>query len=279
MNKLLVVNKTQNLTSRDVVNKLSKVFKYKKIGHTGTLDPLATGVLVCLFGKYTKLVDLLTSMDKEYIAQIKLGIKTDTGDITGKVIETQTYDFSEEDIIKVFNEFPKRYLQTVPKYSAIKINGKRLYEYARNDIEVELPKREVNIYSLELIDFHEDIITFKTHVSKGTYIRSLIEDLCENLKTVGTMNNLTRTKQGNFDIKDSYTLSEIEKGNYQFQNIHDFLNYPSIEIPEKLVKIIANGGKILNNFGISDKVIFTHHNVDIAIYEKDQETLKPYIML
>lgn len=279
MNKLLVVNKTQNLTSRDVVNKLSKVFKYKKIGHTGTLDPLATGVLVCLFGKYTKLVDLLTSMDKEYIAQIKLGIKTDTGDITGKVIETQTYDFSEEDIIKVFNEFPKRYLQTVPKYSAIKINGKRLYEYARNDIEVELPKREVNIYSLELIDFHEDIITFKTHVSKGTYIRSLIEDLCENLKTVGTMYNLTRTKQGNFDIKDSYTLSEIEKGNYQFQNIHDFLNYPSIEIPEKLVKIITNGGKIINNFGISDKVIFTHHNVDIAIYEKDQETLKPYIML
>lgn len=279
MNKLLVVNKTQNLTSRDVVNKLSKVFKYKKIGHTGTLDPLATGVLVCLFGKYTKLVDLLTSMDKEYIAQIKLGIKTDTGDITGKVIETQTYDFSEEDIIKVFNEFPKRYLQTVPKYSAIKINGKRLYEYARNDIEVELPKREVNIYSLELIDFHEDIITFKTHVSKGTYIRSLIEDLCENLKTVGTMYNLTRTKQGNFDIKDSYTLSEIEKGNYQIQNIHDFLNYPSIEIPEKLVKIITNGGKILNNFGISDKVIFTHHNVDIAIYEKDQETLKPYIML
>lgn len=279
MNKLLVVNKTKNLTSRDVVNKLSKVFKYKKIGHTGTLDPLATGVLVCLFGKYTKLVDLLTSMDKEYIAQIKLGIKTDTGDITGKVIKNQTYDFSKEDIIKVFNEFPKRYLQTVPKYSAIKINGKRLYEYARNDIEVELPKREVNIYSLELIDFHEDIITFKTHVSKGTYIRSLIEDLCENLKTVGTMNNLTRTKQGNFDIKDSYTLSEIEKGNYQFQSIHDFLNYPSIEISEKLVKIIANGGKILNNFGISDKVIFTYHNEDIAIYEKDQETLKPYIML
>ncbi len=278
MDKLLVVNKKKNLTSRDVVNNLTKIFNTKKIGHTGTLDPLATGVLVCLFGKYTKLVDLLTSLDKEYIAEIKLGIKTDTGDITGKILENKNFNITKDNIIKVFEKFPKKYEQTVPKYSAIKINGKKLYEYARNNIEIELPKREVNIFSLELISFEKDIIKFKTHVSKGTYIRSLIEDICEKLKTIGTMNNLIRTKQGNFDIKDSYTLDNIRNGNFKFQNIHEFLKYPSIEINDELIKIIKNGGKIKNIYKIDNRVIFTYQGKDIAIYEKNNETLKPYIM-
>lgn len=278
MDKLLVVNKKKNLTSRDVVNNLTKIFNTKKIGHTGTLDPLATGVLVCLFGKYTKLVDLLTSLDKEYIAEIKLGIKTDTGDITGKILENKNFNITKDNIIKVFEKFPKKYEQTVPKYSAIKINGKKLYEYARNNIEIELPKREVNIFSLELISFEKDIIKFKTHVSKGTYIRSLIEDICEKLKTIGTMNNLIRTKQGNFDIKDSYTLDNIRNGNFKFQNIHEFLKYPSIEINDELIKIIKNGGKIKNIYNIDNRVIFTYQGKDIAIYEKNNETLKPYIM-
>ena len=278
MNGLLVVNKEKNLTSRDVVNKLTKIFNTKKIGHTGTLDPIATGVLVCLFGKYTKLVDLLTSLDKKYIAQIKLGIKTDTGDITGNIIEKKEFNITQEDILKIFKSFPKSYYQTVPKYSAIKINGKKLYEYARNNIEIELPKREVKILSLELINFEKDIITFKTHVSKGTYIRSLIEDICEQLNTVGTMNDLIRIKQGEFELKDSYTLEEIEKGNYKLQNIKEFLNYPIIEIEDNLVKVIKNGGKISNKYNIDDKVIFTYKNENIAIYEKKEEVLKPYIM-
>lgn len=278
MDKLLVVNKKKNLTSRDVVNNLTKIFNTKKIGHTGTLDPLATGVLVCLFGKYTKLVDLLTSLDKEYIAEIKLGIKTDTGDITGKILENKNFNITKDNIIKVFEKFPKKYEQTVPKYSAIKINGKKLYEYARNNIEIELPKREVNIFSLELISFEKDIIKFKTYVSKGTYVRSLIEDICEKLKTIGTMNNLIRTKQGNFDIKDSYTLDNIRNGNFKFQNIHEFLKYPSIEINDELIKIIKNGGKIKNIYNIDNRVIFTYQGKDIAIYEKNNETLKPYIM-
>ena len=278
MNKLLIVNKEKNLTSRDVVNELTKIFNTKKIGHTGTLDPIATGVLVCLFGKYTKLVDLLTSLDKEYIAEIKLGIKTDTGDITGNIIENKSFNITEGSIIKIFEEFPKKYEQIVPKYSAVKINGKKLYEYARNNIEIELPKREVSIYSLELIRFDKDIIKFKTHVSKGTYIRSLIENICEKLGTVGTMNNLIRTKQGNFDIKDSFTLDDIKNGNFKFQNIHEFLKYPSIEINDELIKTIKNGGKIRNIYNIQDKVIFTYHGENIAIYETNNETLKPYIM-
>ncbi len=278
MDKLLVVNKEKNLTSRDVVNNLTKIFNTKKIGHTGTLDPIATGVLVCLFGKYTKLVDLLTSLDKEYIAEIKLGIKTDTGDITGSIIENKKYNITKEEIIKVFKEFPQKYEQTVPKYSAVKINGKKLYEYARNNIEIELPKREVSIFSLELIDYEKDIIKFKTHVSKGTYIRSLIEDICEKLGTIGTMNNLIRTKQGGFDIEDSFILDDIKNGNFKFQNIHEFLKYPSIEINDELIKIIKNGGRIKNIYNVQDKVIFTYQGEDIAIYETNNETLKPYIM-
>lgn len=278
MDKLLVVNKEKNLTSRDIVNNLTKIFNTKKIGHTGTLDPIATGVLVCLFGKYTKLVDLLTSLDKEYIAEIKLGIKTDTGDITGSIIENKKYNITKEEIIKVFEKFPSKYKQIVPKYSAVKINGKKLYEYARNNIEIELPKREVSIFSLELIDYEKDIIKFKTHVSKGTYIRSLIEDICEKLGTIGTMNNLIRTKQGGFDIEDSFILDDIKNGNFKFQNIHEFLKYPSIEINDELIKIIKNGGRIKNIYNVQDKVIFTYQGEDIAIYETNNETLKPYIM-
>lgn len=278
MDKLLVVNKEKNLTSRDIVNNLTKIFNTKKIGHTGTLDPIATGVLVCLFGKYTKLVDLLTSLDKEYIAEIKLGIKTDTGDITGSIIENKSFNITKDNIIKVFEKFPSKYEQTVPKYSAVKINGKKLYEYARNNIEIELPKREVSIFSLELIDYEKDIIKFKTHVSKGTYIRSLIEDICEKLGTIGTMNNLIRTKQGGFDIEDSFILDDIKNGNFKFQNIHEFLKYPSIEINDELIKIIKNGGRIKNIYNVQDKVIFTYQGEDIAIYETNNETLKPYIM-
>lgn len=278
MDKLLVVNKEKNLTSRDIVNNLTKIFNTKKIGHTGTLDPIATGVLVCLFGKYTKLVDLLTSLDKEYIAEIKLGIKTDTGDITGSIIENKSFNITKDNIIKVFEKFPSKYKQIVPKYSAVKINGKKLYEYARNNIEIELPKREVSIFSLELIDYEKDIIKFKTHVSKGTYIRSLIEDICEKLGTIGTMNNLIRTKQGGFDIEDSFILDDIKNGNFKFQNIHEFLKYPSIEINDELIKIIKNGGRIKNIYNVQDKVIFTYQGEDIAIYETNNETLKPYIM-
>lgn len=278
MDQLFVVNKPRCFTSRDVVNKLSKILKIKKIGHTGTLDPIATGVLVCLTGKYTKLVDLLTSLDKEYIAEIKVGIKTDTGDITGNVIEVKNKAISKSDVEKVFVEFPKKYLQTVPKYSAVKINGKKLYEYARENIEVELPKREVNIYSLELIEFNEDIIKFRTHVSKGTYIRSLIEDICDNLGIVGTMNSLVRTKQGKFDISDAKTLEEIGKNSLKGKNIHEFLDYPCVNINDNEIKKVVNGGKIKNNYNIKDKVILMRDNVDLAIYEVDGETLKPFIM-
>ena len=278
MDQLLVVNKPEGFTSRDVINKLSKILNTKKIGHTGTLDPIATGVLVCLTGKYTKLVDLLTALDKEYVAEIKLGIKTDTGDITGNVIDTSNKVILKNDILDVIKKFPKKYLQTVPKYSAVKIDGKKLYEYARENIDIELPKREVCIYNLELISFNEDIIKIKTKVSKGTYIRGLIEDICEMLGTVGCMKSLVRTYQGVFGIDEAYTLEDIKNNNYKSKNIHEFLDYPCINVEECNLKTVLNGGKISNIYDIKDKVIMMYNNKDLAIYEVDGETLKPYVM-
>ena len=279
MNGLVVVKKAKNKTSRDVVNELNHIFSFKKIGHTGTLDPLASGVLVCLFGKYTKLVNLITGYDKEYIATMKLGIKTDTLDITGTVLDKKKVNITKDQVIEVFNNFPRTYEQTVPIYSAVKIKGKKLYEYARNNEEVILPTRVVNIYNLELLEYHNDLIKFKSLVSKGTYIRSLINDLAIKLNTYGVMQDLIRTKQGNFKIEDAYTLEDIKNNNYKLLNIKEFLDYPIIELDNKYYKQIINGVIIPNIFNIKDKVIFTYQNNDIAIYELNNQNLKPYLML
>mgnify|MGYP001427190634 FL=1 len=150
MNGVLFINKESGVTSRDVVNKICKIYHTKKVGHTGTLDPLATGVLVVCMGSYTKLVSKITSYEKEYVATMKLGILTDTGDITGKIIKKINKEISEEKIRKCFEKFPKEYLQTIPKYSAVKVNGKKMYEYARESIEISLPKRQVQIKELEV---------------------------------------------------------------------------------------------------------------------------------
>lgn len=244
INGILIVNKPQGYTSRDVVNKLNIIFKTKKIGHTGTLDPIATGVLVVAIGSYTKLVNELTSLDKEYIAEIKLGVSTDTGDISGKVLkENYNYNISVEEILNTFLSFPKEYEQEVPKYSAVKINGKKLYEYARENIDITLPKRNVKIYTLDLLEFNSGIIKFKTKVSKGTYIRSLISDLCKSLNVLGTMNSLVRIKQGSFDIKDSINLSDIDE-NTMLLNADQVLEIKELKLNKKEANLVTNGNKL-----------------------------------
>ena len=264
-NLILVINKEKDYTSRDVVNKLTKILKNKKIGHTGTLDPMATGVLVCLTGKYTKLVDLITSLEKEYVAEIKFGIKTDTLDITGNILESeQIKTYTIKEINEVLNSFIGTYEQTVPKYSAVSINGKRLYEYARNDIQIELPKRLVEIKEIELLDYHNDLIKFKVLVSKGTYIRSLIEDICNKLNTIGTMSNLVRTKQGKFNIDNSYTLNDIENNNYESLKLEEVLDLEIIELDDNLYKKVINGNKL--NIDYNGYVLFKKNDNDIALY-------------
>ena len=276
---LVLVNKPVGITSRDVVNKLNHILTTKKIGHTGTLDPLASGVLVCLVGKYTKLGELITSLDKEYVAKIKLGIKTDTGDITGNTLETSSYKPSRKLVEKVFSEFPKKYMQTVPKYSAVKINGKKLYEYARENIDIKLPEREVTIYNLELLSYENDTITFKAKVSKGTYIRALIEDICDRINCLGTMSALEWTMQGKFKLENSFTLEDIENGEFIFQKIADFLDIPVYSIPKTYLTKVLNGAKLPDIFSLSNLVLLTDKGEEVAIYQKENDYLRPYIML
>lgn len=276
-NLIIVVNKEKGYTSRDVVNKLSKILNIKKIGHTGTLDPLATGVLVCVTNKYTKLVNDITSLDKEYIAEIKLGIMTDTLDITGNIIKEESIPkLSEEEIKGSLNKFIGNYEMEVPKYSAVSIKGKRLYEYARENIEVVLPKREVFIKEIELLSYHEDIIKFRVIVSKGTYIRSLIKDICSNLNVLGCMNNLIRTKQGNFKIEDSYTIDEIAKNNYQTLNIEDVLDVDEVELSNVLYKKVINGNKL--NLNYDKYILFKKDKKNIALYFFQNNTGKLKIL-
>lgn len=281
MDGIIVIDKEKNVTSRDVVNDLVHIFHTKKVGHTGTLDPLATGVLVCTIGKYTKLGEILTSTYKEYIAEFKLGIKTDTYDIEGTILEENSVDATKDEIINAIMSFKGKYMQEVPIYSSVKVNGKKLYDYARSDIEVLLPKREVDIKELEIISIDKDIVKIKCLVSKGTYIRSLINDIGIKLKCGAIMINLRRTKQGIFNIDDSYKISDVRDNNYKFINILDVIEYKKIEVDDFLYSKIKNGSILENRYN-TDIVAFIKDNELVAIYkeyEKDKTKMKPWKML
>ena len=278
MDGIIIVDKPKDYTSRDIVNIISKKLHTKKVGHTGTLDPNATGVLVLCIGKATKLVDLLTSTYKEYIAEVTLGIKTDTLDSMGIVLEKKDVSINNTDILKALDNFKGKYMQEVPLYSAVKINGMKLYEYARNDIHVELPKREVEIKEIELLNIKNNIFTFRTVVSKGTYIRSLVKDICTSLNTIGMMSNLRRVKQGTFDIKDAYTLDDILNDNYKITSIEDALsNIYKVDMDDELYKKVSNGVK-LDNIYNKDMVLFKYNGHVVALYKNDNNILKMYKM-
>ena len=271
---VIVINKEKDMTSFDVVNEISHLFGIKKVGHTGTLDPLAEGVLIVCIGKATKIVELLTAKDKEYVAGVKLGIKTDSYDITGNVLDTK--EVSElTNLEETVNSFKKTYLQEVPIYSAVKVDGKKLYEYARNNKEVELPKKEVTIKEIELLSKEKDTFTIRTLVSKGTYIRSLINDIGNKLNTYATMTSLKRTKQGKVTINEAYKLSDIKDNNFNVYKIEDTLEYPVVKVNEELEYKITNGVKLDNTFDIKDKVIFVNKDDKLlGIYEKESGILK-----
>ena len=277
-NGILVINKDKGYTSRDVVNVISKLFGTKKVGHNGTLDPLATGVLVVCLNRYTKLNELLASNEKEYIAEVTLGIKTDTLDIEGTVLEKKKTYINKEDLEKTLQKYTGEYEQEVPIYSAVKVNGRKLYEYARSGEEVALPKKKVVIKKIELLDFKDDKFTFKCLVSKGTYIRSLIRDILDDLGVIGTMSNLTRTRQGIFDIKNAYSLDDIRKGDYQLLLVKDVLDIDKVIVSDELKFKILNGNKIKGNY--SDMVLFLDENgEELAIYKKDNDDYKVEVML
>lgn len=283
-NGILIVNKPSGITSRDVVNIVGKTLNTKKVGHTGTLDSMATGVLVLCLGNALKVCELITANDKEYIAKVILGIETETLDTTSPIINTKKTNITKEEIEKVLNSFKGSYLQEVPKYSAVKINGKKLYEYAREGKEIELPKKMVTIYDIQLVSditYYNDTTTFyiKTTVSKGTYIRSLIRDIGYKLNTYGCMDSLERTRQGIFNIDNSNTLEEIKNNNYKLLSIEESLpNIPLVQVDNKTLFKIKNGVK-LKKFFDGDMAIIKDKNKVVAIYKNDLNESKLFKMI
>lgn len=252
MDGILIINKELNWTSNDVVQKV-KYILHEKVGHTGTLDPLATGVLPILVGKGTLLSKYLINHDKEYIAEIKLGKKTSTGDKEGSIIEEKevTAKVLEEDHVrKALEEFKGKQKQIPSMYSAIKVNGKKLYEYAREGKKVDVKPREIEIYDIELLSIIPEESEFKVKIScsKGTYIRTLAENIAEKLGTVGFIKNLQRTKVGDFDIKDAINISEIEDNKILNKNFISFEQFfklnENIILDDNLLKKFLNGVKI-----------------------------------
>lgn len=287
MNGILLVNKKENWTSRDVVNKVGKILGTKKVGHTGTLDPLATGVLVLCIGSATKLNEILTSTYKEYEAEITLGLLTDTLDITGNELKEEKVKVNKEQILETLNKMTGKYVQEVPIYSAVKVNGRKLYEYARAGESVELPKREVDIKELELIGNikytdNKTIFNIRCLVSKGTYIRALVNDIANSLNTIGVMSKLTRTKQGKFKLENCYKIEDIESGNYKLISIAEALNnFPKVVVDGYLENLIKNGAVINDEWKQEHILFIDKNNCLLALYknyDKDKTKLKPWKM-
>lgn len=240
MNGVLIVNKPQGWTSHDVVAKLRGIYQTKRVGHSGTLDPMATGVLVVFLGRATRAVELCENDEKEYVAGLKLGVITNTQDTTGEVIETRQVQVTDEGLRETLETFLGPQQQIPPMYSAVKIGGKKLYELARKGQTVERKPRNITIETLELLDRQADECRLRVRCSKGTYVRTLCHDIGEKLGCGGCMSSLRRTKAGRFGIEDALSLEEIqaakEQGTHEgFLKPVDFLfsHLPAITVDEK----------------------------------------------
>lgn len=250
MDGIIIINKGKNYTSNDVVSIVKKITK-SKVGHTGTLDPNATGVLPILLGKGTKISKYLIEHDKEYEVVLQLGVKTTTADEEGEIIEEKEVlkeSLEQLEIERILKSFIGKIKQMPPKYSAIKVNGRKLYEYARKGQEVEIKPREVEIYNIEITNIQKEKkqIEFKVSCSKGTYIRTLCEDIAEKMRTVGYMKELKRTKVGNFNIEQAITLGQLqEKENIKIITIEEmFKDKEEIILEDSKIILLLNGVKM-----------------------------------
>lgn len=290
MDGVIIINKPKNYTSHDIVYKIKKI-SGEKVGHTGTLDPLAQGVLPILIGKATKCSAYLTNHDKTYRVELKLGIKTETADGEGNILQEENVSeeiLKKEYVEKVLLSMVGKQEQVPPIYSAIKVNGKKLYEYARKGQEVEIKPREITIYSMKLnnINIEQKTINFTVECSKGTYIRSLCEDIASKLGTIGYMNNLVRIKVGKFSIQDSISIDDLIYANNPKEKLEEkiitieelFENVGKIELNQKSLNLFLNGVKI-SEFK-SDGIYKIYCNTDfIGIGSIKNERLKREIVL
>ena len=287
MNGIIIVNKEKGLTSHDVVNKIRRIFNTKQVGHLGTLDPLAEGVLAICINDATKLVQFLSDHDKKYIATVCLGKSTDTYDLEGSIISSKIVnDIDVNKIDLILNSFLGETLQTPPIYSSIKVDGKKLYEYARNNEDVYIEPRKIFIHSIKRIsnlEYKDDCCYFDIEVlvSKGTYIRSLCFDIGKKLNIPSLMAGLIRTELGNFSLKNASLISEIELGNYRlYSKLEALQNYKYID-EEGCINKAKAGMKISINKirelinDTPDRIVIKKQDELIAIYDLNKE-LKCY---
>ena len=266
MDGLVIINKPKNVTSHDMVQKAKKIFN-QKVGHTGTLDPMAQGVLPLLIGKGTLISKYLINHDKIYEVELQLGVKTDTLDEEGKIIEEKEVPeeiLEKENVQKILKTFLGKQKQVPPIYSAIKVKGKKLYEYARKGEKVEIEPRIIEIYEIELTSIKKEKkqIQFKVYCSKGTYIRSLCNDIAKKLNTIGYMSNLKRIQVGNFNIKDAITIEELEKNKQKnIITIEElFKNKKIINLNDRKLQLFLNGVKLTHNLKNDIYRIYNNQN-------------------
>lgn len=257
---IVIINKEKNWTSQDVVSKVKRILNEKRAGHIGTLDPQARGVLPILIGNATKLSKYLIEHDKTYITELQLGVKKDTGDNEGNIIETREVpNLDEKNVIHILNEMQGKQLQKPHKFSAVKINGKKLYEYARENQEVEIPAREIEIYNIKLLNLDNENkkVKFEVSCSKGTYIRVLCEDIAEKLGTIGYMNSLIRTKVDNFEIENSVKLENLTQDDIiSSEKICE--SYEKLELNDRKLELFLNG--VMLTFHKNDGIYRIYNN-------------------
>ena len=273
MSKVIYVDKPEGITSFDVCYKLRKVFNTKAIGHTGTLDPLASGVMIVLDDKATKANQFLVGDDKEYVAKVVYGYQTDTLDKDGKIIKKEDFKTPDpKDLNAVLDSYIKTYDQEPPLTSAIKVKGKKLYEYQRQGLSVEIPKRKVTIYDMTLLEAKDDGFSFKVKVSSGTYIRSLIRDILDDLGLIGTLVSLRRISVGSIEVKDCDKLDTILEGRYHTHSLYDVLasRYEVYEFEDD--KAIRNGKKIKIDTP-NDEVLIAKDKIALAIYRREDKDI------
>lgn len=274
MSKVLYVNKPKGMSSFDVCYKLRKVLNTKKIGHTGTLDPNATGVMIILYDSSTKAAQFLVSDYKEYKCKVLFGIETDTLDIDGNIIKKQYYNVPrEERIIDVLESFLGKSKQIIPITSAKKIAGKKLYQYQLEGKEIKAPEIDIEIKEIRFEKMFDNGFSFSCNVSSGTYIRSLVRDILSKLDLIGTVEELCRTKINNIDIKDCDRLEDILDGNFKQYDLLDVLSqrYKTIEFND--IETIKNGKRIKLNCN-EEMILLVHNNEVLAIYKKDKDEYK-----
>ena len=286
LNGVINIRKEAGFTSHDVVAKMRGICGQKKIGHTGTLDPEATGVLPVCLGNGTKLCDMLTDKDKEYVAELLLGTVTDTQDMTGEILNTHPVTVSEEQVREAVLGFVGEYDQIPPMYSALKVNGKKLYELARAGKEVERKARKVNIIEIEILQIQIPVVKMRVACSKGTYIRTLCADIGDRLGCGGCMQSLIRTRVGNFALEDAITLAELQEskdaGRLEEAVISVdsvFADLPALHVVEKWQKLLENGNSFYANQTVEGKTypagewvrIYRADNSFVGIYAYDNE--------